>query len=305
MKIKDLIVKSAKNLVFLIFPTYLAYINIVTLFIFFLNRDYFGKPLLFPFFMIINVTASLVLLYFVALISNDTRYTSEIFPQTSEMQTDFKLKYVNPFIVELFVNKCANNMKSICSDCNTYKPPRSFHCKKCNKCILKFSHHCIFFDCCVGFHNYKNYLQFCFTSTTLYFFFFIFINGLILLKKVKKSTLFEIIFINFVTIPILIFNIINIKKLYKITKNNETFTECEELDYYLQNKQIKSNVFQEGPITFYSSVMDRKYLNPYNLGKKENFKEVFGDKITDWISPFFTGKGDGLLFKKYEVNLFD
>ena len=36
----------------------------------------------------------------------------------------------------------AYNAVSICRKCLIPKPPRTHHCSICNKCILKFDHHC-------------------------------------------------------------------------------------------------------------------------------------------------------------------
>ena len=37
-------------------------------------------------------------------------------------------------------------------------------------------------------------------------------------------------------------------------------------------------------------------VNPYNLGRKENFREVFGDNPLLWFLPIFTSRGNGLSF---------
>lgn len=51
-----------------------------------------------------------------------------------------------------------NNYLNFCPLCFSYKPQRAHHCSKCNKCILKYDHHCPWLRQCVGFFNYKNYL---------------------------------------------------------------------------------------------------------------------------------------------------
>lgn len=45
-----------------------------------------------------------------------------------------------------------------CAQCESLQPPRTWHCKTCNKCILKRDHHCLFTGCCVGHKNQRFFL---------------------------------------------------------------------------------------------------------------------------------------------------
>ncbi|KAM3961916.1 putative palmitoyltransferase ZDHHC24 [Aphomia sociella] len=47
-----------------------------------------------------------------------------------------------------------------CEYCKRNRPPRSWHCKSCNICVLKRDHHCFFFSRCIGLHNQRYYLLF-------------------------------------------------------------------------------------------------------------------------------------------------
>ncbi|KAK6633556.1 hypothetical protein RUM44_004163 [Polyplax serrata] len=61
-----------------------------------------------------------------------------------------------------------------CNICLGYKAPRSHHCKKCDRCVLKMDHHCPWINTCVGFKNHPNFILFiffavvaCIQSTTI------------------------------------------------------------------------------------------------------------------------------------------
>lgn len=109
----------------------------------------------------------------------------------------FELFVVQPYVVELFslgfwihftlcaflcINIVGNMMYGILTDnsykgnnihnsnntndctycivCDCMKPPRSWHCKICNKCCLKRDHHCYYFANCVGYYNQRYYIMF-------------------------------------------------------------------------------------------------------------------------------------------------
>lgn len=47
-----------------------------------------------------------------------------------------------------------------CGECQSFRPPRSYHCRRCGKCVLKRDHHCPWIGQCVGWGNYKYFIQF-------------------------------------------------------------------------------------------------------------------------------------------------
>jgi len=49
---------------------------------------------------------------------------------------------------------------SMCSQCQTFKPPLSHHCRICNRCISKMDHHCPWMNNCVGAGNLKHFFLF-------------------------------------------------------------------------------------------------------------------------------------------------
>lgn len=42
-----------------------------------------------------------------------------------------------------------------CKKCSHYKPPRSHHCRMCDRCVLRMDHHCPWVNNCIGHCNYK------------------------------------------------------------------------------------------------------------------------------------------------------
>jgi palmitoyltransferase ZDHHC3/7/25 len=49
---------------------------------------------------------------------------------------------------------------SMCSQCQTFKPPFSHHCRICNRCISRMDHHCPWMNNCIGVANLKHFILF-------------------------------------------------------------------------------------------------------------------------------------------------
>lgn len=49
------------------------------------------------------------------------------------------------------------NNGDYCLKCKNSKPPRTHHCRYCDRCILRMDHHCPWLGNCIGFENHKYY----------------------------------------------------------------------------------------------------------------------------------------------------
>ncbi|KAG9314955.1 zf-DHHC-domain-containing protein [Chiua virens] len=50
---------------------------------------------------------------------------------------------------------------SRCKRCQVVRPERAHHCRICNKCVLKYDHHCpVGINQCVGLHNERHFVLF-------------------------------------------------------------------------------------------------------------------------------------------------
>lgn len=49
-----------------------------------------------------------------------------------------------------------------CHQCQGYKAPRAHHCRRCQRCVLKMDHHCPWINNCCGYKNHANFTLFLF-----------------------------------------------------------------------------------------------------------------------------------------------
>ena len=158
-----------------------------------------------------------------------------------------------------------------CEKCVSVKPDRSHHCSVCGHCVLKFDHHCPWVNTCVNFRNYKFFIQF--LGYALLYCAFIFLTDIkyfIWFWQVGVTEgdggKFHIMFMFFVAGMFAIsVSTLFFYHLWLSAKNRTTI------------ESFRDPVFTYGP--------DK---NGFNLGWRENFREVFGLRPRLWFLPIFS-----------------
>ncbi|CAI5758214.1 unnamed protein product [Candida verbasci] len=157
-----------------------------------------------------------------------------------------------------------------CSKCNCWKPDRTHHCSSSGKCILKMDHYCPWFSTCIGFFNYKFFIQF--LAYVAIYCWIVFIITLISLWNFFTQETFqdEFLSINVVILCVLAFAfgislIIFLGFSVYLILRNLTTIEFQERRWNFRGGSGKENMF--------------------DLGYKKNWESVMGNNISTWLFP--------------------
>ena len=168
-----------------------------------------------------------------------------------------------------------------CEVCRIIKPDRAHHCSVCECCVLKMDHHCPWVNNCVGYANYKFFYLFLVYAYTY---------CLILIGSMAKYVVALIIGLEDVTNS----EIVSYHLLFIFVIAALFFLFLSSLFWYhtfllLRNRttleQFRAPVFTYGADE-----------SAFDMGKAENFKQVFGDRPLGWFAPWDSTKGNGLTF---------
>lgn len=171
----------------------------------------------------------------------------------------------------------ANNF---CYYCNIIKPDRVFHCKTCRKCVRKIDHHCSIVNNCVGFLNYKifiNMLAYAISTISIVIIsytenlkFYVAEYSICWFTSLFMFILISMIIIECLLIYFFIFHITLVLK--GISQYEHTFSyPSKEPDYYdtIINKSMWTcfiDIFGTNPLYWFLPICNFFRFNYYILG---------------------------------------
>ncbi|GAB1303050.1 Palmitoyltransferase ZDHHC15 [Apodemus speciosus] len=207
-----------------------------------------------------------------------------------------------------------------CDRCHLIKPDRCHHCSVCAMCVLKMDHHCPWVNNCIGFSNYKFFLQFLaysvlyclYIATTVFSYFIKYWRTMLALTSQRPTSIclpstgtkgllhrmrntvhftsagelpsvrskFHVLFLLFVACMFFVSLVILFGYHCWLVSRNKTTLEA-----------FCTPVFTSGP-----------EKNGFNLGFIKNIQQVFGDNKKFWLIPIGSSPGDGHSFPMRSMN---
>ena len=168
-----------------------------------------------------------------------------------------------------------------CEVCRVIKPDRAHHCSVCECCVLKMDHHCPWVNNCVGYANYKFFYL---------FLVYAYAYCLILIGSMAKYVVTLIIGLEEVSNS----EIVSYHLLFIFVIAALFFLFLSSLFWYhtflLFRNRTTLEQFRAPTFTYGADD------SAFDLGKAENFKQVFGNRPLGWFLPWDTTKGNGLTF---------
>jgi palmitoyltransferase len=190
------------------------------------------------------------------------------------------------FIIQRSVQVKSNGKLRYCNKCHCYKPDRTHHCSSCNRCQLKMDHHCPWFAECVGFDNYKHFIQFLIASI-LYSGLNLLVSGIEIYEffhhEKFKDTFVSLNVIMLGVLALTMFLSVSIFTGITIYFLLQNLTTIEHYDHqrYRSNMDLINDSYYH-----LSQPSSKDYGNAFDLGWKENWRQVMGASIYEWIMPW-------------------
>eukprot|EP01134_Creolimax_fragrantissima_P007298 CFRG7298T1 len=171
----------------------------------------------------------------------------------------------------------------LCRKEKLVKPDRVHHCSICERCILRYDHHCPWINNCVGFKNYKYF--YCFLLYT--FIFCLYVVGTGIPFVVDWLTSNDTGNTRQAAYPLLL-SLVIIGGLFALMVSGLLFFHTYLISV---NKTTVEHNFNP------QFVVPSKRKNAYDLGLLNNWKYIMGRNPALWLIPVCNGReGDGLAY---------
>lgn len=146
---------------------------------------------------------------------------------------------------------------AICGICAVWKPPRAHHCRRCNRCVFRMDHHCLWIDNCVGYRNQKSFILFLLYAAIL---------SVLTFMCLLYSFVYNYDQVDLpVHVSMMLVALISIKYTYEFLD--------EQMDF------VETNA------TLVETYQNSKGSVPVNV-----FRHMFGDNMFLWLFPIYTSK---------------
>ncbi len=176
-----------------------------------------------------------------------------------------------------------NGKPRYCHKCRCWKPDRTHHCSSCGKCVLLMDHHCPWFATCIGFHNRKFFIQFL-TYTWFWALFSLISSGIVMssffVEGDYNDAYLELKWVFLFVIAIAVIFAVGIFDGYSIYLLCRNITTLESMETTRYKSTIPSNQFR-----FNQPPNSKSVGNIFDLGCKENWRQIMGRKRIEWFLP--------------------
>lgn len=186
----------------------------------------------------------------------------------------------NEILISYSYERAQNGKVRYCITCEKFKPDRAHHCKICKKCVLKQDHHCPWLSNCIGFNNYKYFLNtLCYGLVAITFFNWVFsdvIRFMILNEKIVNFKL--IVFFSYYIFMIVLMMSLFIFCTFHLFISLKNYTTYEYITKVIRNESNNDSLKNVDGV-------DESQVSMFDIGCINNFLQVMGPNPLKWCLP--------------------